>query len=201
MPTTVPAPRDRRPAGASTVDPLRAVAAAAARVQTWAASTDARRRTQRALLPLRRAGWDVTHDVRLPGVDLIDHLAAGPSGVYVLASKAWDGVVTVDHKGATITPRRGPGAAWTARGPHRLLPPAASAVVRVLSTAAGRPVPPPQAVVVVWAVFPERVTVCSGIVYVAGEHLVDWLVDQPPRPEFLPSQVAVGRDPGAPRGR
>ena len=34
----------------------------------------------------------------------------------------------VDQKGATITPGNDPGAAWTARGEHRFLPPAAAAV-------------------------------------------------------------------------
>jgi hypothetical protein len=172
-------------------------------VHAWAAATEARRRTELALHPLRRSGWDVAHDVRLPGLTRIDHLAAGPSGFYLLASRAWEGVVTVDHKGATITPPRDPWAAWTARGPHRELPPAASAAVRALSAATGRPFPVPRVVVVVWAAFPERVTAGAGIVYVAGEHLADWLVDQPARP--APALVGVPvrpRDPdGAPRSR
>lgn len=185
VPTTVPIPRADHPARARSLGPLRAVAATAARVQAWAEATDARRRTERVLHPLRDAGWDVAHDVRLPGVDRIDHLAAGPSGVYLLASKAWQGAVTVDHKGATITPGHDHGSAWTAHGPHRSLPPAAAAVVHALATATGRSFPAPRAVVVVWAPFAERVTVCGGISYVAGEHLVDWLVGQPARLEPL----------------
>jgi hypothetical protein len=181
MLTTVPALRDSRSVAATSLGSLRAVAAAAARVHTWAAAAEARRRTERALDPLRGTAWDVAHDIRLPGVDRIDHLAAGPSGVYLLASKAWHGVVTVDHKGATITPPREPGAAWTAYGPHRSLAPAASAVVRALSTATGRPFPPARAVVVVWAPFPEQVTLCAGIAYVAGDRLVEWLIEQPAR--------------------
>lgn len=185
MLTTFPASRDDRPAVARALPLplLRTVAAAAGRVQTWAASAEARCRTRRALQDLDRLDWQVAHDVRLPGVDHIDHIAAGPSGVYLFASRAWNGTVTVDHKGATITPERDPGAAWTARGPHRSLPPAASAVARALSAPGGRPVSAPRAVVVVWAPFPERVTVCAGISYVAGEHLVEWLAGQPARSE------------------
>lgn len=191
MPTTVPMPRVDRAAAARVSSSLRAVATAAARVQAWAEATDARHRTERALHPLRDDGWDVAHDVRLPGVDRIDHLAAGPSGMYLLASKSWQGVVTVDHKGATITPPRDQGSAWTARGPHRSLPPVAVTVVRALAAATGRSFPPPRAVVVVWAPFPEGVTVCAGVSYVAGEHLADWLAGQPartdsPRPGALP---------------
>ncbi|MGY1752109.1 nuclease-related domain-containing protein [Blastococcus sp. SYSU D01042] len=182
------------------MDPLRAVAAAAARVHTWAASTEARRRTQRLLNPLRDAGWDVTHDLRIPGIEPVDHLVAGPSGVYVLVSKAWHGVVTVDQKGATITPERDPGSAWTARGPHRSLPPAASAVARALAASGRRPVPAPQAVVVVWAPFPERAAGSGGLCYVAGEHLVEWLVGRPARPAptapaALPLPPAPARAP------
>ena len=185
MPTTV-SRRDLRPARAPAVGSLRAVAAAAARVHTWAASTEARRRTQHVLDPLRSSGWHVVHDVRLPGVQPIDHLMTGPGGVYLLMSTAWRGVVTVDQKGATITPERDPGSAWTARGPHRSLPPAASAVARALSAAAGGPVPAPQAVVVVWAPFPDRVAVCAGLSYVAGEHLVEWLAGRPGRSPSAP---------------
>ncbi|RBY84530.1 hypothetical protein DQ241_17805 [Blastococcus sp. TF02A-30] len=168
---------DRVDAGASSS--LRAIAAAAARVHAWAAGNEARRRTAHALRDVARTGWDVDHDVRLPGGQRIDHLVAGPSGLFLLASRAWQGVVTVDHKGATITPVHDPAAAWTARGAHRSLPATASTVVRALSTTTGGHLPPPRPVVVVWAVFPEQVTVCAGVSYVAGEHLVDWLVAQP----------------------
>ncbi len=198
MQTTVPAVRDHRSVAGTTADSLRAVGALAARVQAWAAATEGRRRTERALHLLRDAGWDVAHDVHLPGADRIDHLAAGPSGVYLLASKAWHGLVTVDHKGATITPEHDPASAWTARGPHRSLLPAASAVGRQLSAATGRPFPTPRVVVVVWAPFPDRVTVCGGLAYVAGEHLVDWLIGQPARPAPAPS-AHLRLPAGAPR--
>lgn len=202
MPTTVPMLLADRPAAAGVASSLRAVATAAARVHAWAEATEARHRTDRALHPLRGDGWDVVRDVRLPGVDRIDHLATGPSGVYLLASKAWQGVVTVDHKGATITPGHDRGSAWTAHGPHRSLPPAAAAVVHALAAAAGRPYPAPRAVVVVWAPFPEGVTVSAGVSYVAGEHLVDWLVGQPARTDFPgPAAAPRPREPRTARPR
>ena len=173
--------------------PLRVLSAAASHVHAWAARTEGRRRTHRALRLVEGAGWLVRHDLELPGGGRVD-LALGPSGTYVLDSKAWDGVVTVDLKGATITPRDRPSAAWTARGEHRAFPSAAARVVRALSAPAGAPVPIPRPVVVVWAAFPDRVTECGGVAYVAGDHLAEWLVDQPPRlgVERITAQPAGG---------
>jgi len=87
--------------------------------------------------------------------------------------------VTVDQKGATITPARDPDAAWTARGRHRSLAPTAAAVVHGLAAATGTWMPAPRAVVVVWAPFPDAVVVSGGVTYVAGLNLAGWLGDQP----------------------
>ena len=66
--------------------------------------------------PLAPSRLDHHDDLELPGAGNIDHLAVGSPGVFVLDSKVWNGVVTVDQDGATITPREDPGAAWLARG-------------------------------------------------------------------------------------
>src|SRR5215212_5319470 len=93
--TTVPAAIERRGRGARAISPLSVVAVTAARLHAWAADTEARRRTEEVLRPIGRAGWMVAHNVRLPDGGRIDHLAAGPSGVYLLVSRVWQGVVTV----------------------------------------------------------------------------------------------------------
>ena len=158
---------------------LRAVAALAAGVGSWAAAAEGRRRTEHALDILDRAQWRVWDRVALPGGGHVDHVIVGPSGVYVLASTSWHGVVTVDQKGATITPTGTPDTAWTARGQHRSLPPAAVAVVRSLNAANGTSFTAPRPVVVIWAPFPERIAVSGGVTYVAGEDLAGWLAGQP----------------------
>lgn len=163
-----------------TATPWGLVASAASIVQTWATEAAGRRRTQRTLRPLEDAGWRV-HAVELPGGGGFDHVVVGPSGVFVIASRSWDGLVTVDHKGATITAPDDPGAAWTARGQHRELPPAAAAVVRILAEATGCPLSAPRAVVAVWAEFPDGVAAAGGVSYVAGERLAPWLAEQPHR--------------------
>ena len=172
----------RRAGGARAIDSLQVLAAAAARIHRWAAATEGRRRTDRVLQSLDRGAWQVARDIRLQDGVHADHLLVGASGVYLLDSQAWQGLVTVDHKGATITPDGRPGASWTARGQHCSLAPAAAALGRTVS-AAGRRLPAPRAVVVIWARFPERLALSGGITYVAGEHLAEWLSDQPRRPD------------------
>lgn len=159
--------------------PLKAVASVATHIQDRAPHADGRRRTRRTLASLERSGWEVTHNVSVPSGSRVDHLLVGPCGVFILDSRAWNGVVTVDNKGATITPRNDPGAAWVAYGHHRALPPAAAAVVRSLAAVTGGPIGGVRAVVVVWATFPERVVASGSVTYVAGEHLVEWLSTQP----------------------
>ncbi|TQN37881.1 nuclease-like protein [Blastococcus colisei] len=177
--------------GTKPIDWLRLVSAAAAQIHDWAATTEGRRRTGLALQSLDREAWQVARHIRLPDGGHADHLASGPTGGYLLNSRAWHGVVTVDHKGATITPDRRPEAAWTARGQHCSLAPAAAALGRTAS-AAGSRLPAPRAVVVIWGTFPERLALSGGITYVAGDHLVEWLSGQTRRPHhrFLREPVS-----------
>jgi hypothetical protein len=172
-----------------TIHPLRTVAAAATEVQGWAVAAEGRRRTRRVLRSLDREAWRITQQIRLPDGGHADHLAIGPGAAYLLDSRAWHGVVTVDHKGATITPEGRPAAAWTARGQHCSLAPAAAALGRAVPT--DSPLPAPRAVVVVWAPFPEGLAVSGGITYIAGERLAAWLSDQPRRPAH-----EISRDDG-----
>ena len=123
-------------------------------------------------------GWTFTHDLELPGAGNIDHLAIGPPGVFVLDSKAWSGVVTVDQDGATITPRDDPEAAWLARGQRRVAARATARVTRALAAATGMTVPAARSVVVVWGSFLQRVAISGEVTYVAGGHLHDWLLGQ-----------------------
>ena len=147
-------------------------------VDRWRAGAAGERRTERALRPLQRVGWTITHDLDLPRAGNIDHLAVGPAGVFVLDSKAWSGVVSVDSDGATITPRDEPDAAWVARGQHGGAARTAARVSRAMAAAARVAAPAAQSVVVVWGTFPQRVAASGGVTYVAGEYLHDWLLSQ-----------------------
>jgi hypothetical protein len=149
-----------------------------AHIERWGIGAAGERRTERVLRPLQRVGWTIRHDLDLPGAGNIDHLAVGPAGVFVLDSKAWSGIVTVDQDGATITARDAPDSAWLARGEHRAATRTAARTARALAVAVGRTVPAAQSVIVVWGAFPQRVAVSGGVTYVAGEHVHDWLIGQ-----------------------
>ncbi len=63
-------------------------------VESWREGAEGERRAEKALKPLERDGWRVVHDVQ-NGHGNYDHVAIGPSGVYLLESKNLQGVVTV----------------------------------------------------------------------------------------------------------
>lgn len=148
-------------------------------IDNWAVGAAGERQTEKALRPLERVGWHLVHDLDRPGAGNVDHVAIGPGGVYVLDSKAWRGVITVDSRGATVTPRDNPEAAWTATGQQRALPRTATTVARALATATGRSLLAARAVVVIWAPFPQRHAACGSVDFVAGDHVADWLLGQP----------------------
>ena len=158
-------------------------------IQRWATGAEGERRTERALRPLERLGWHAVHDLDRAAGGNVDHLVIGSAGVFVLDSKVWGGLVSVDSRGATVTPRDHPEAAWTEIGRHRTLPSAATAVARALAAASGRALPAPRPVVVLWAPFPQRVATSGPVTYVSGQRLADWLLAQPR--QLHPEHVAA----------
>jgi hypothetical protein len=64
----------------------------------WQRGAQGERRTARLLDRLARDGFVVFHDLAVPDSDAnVDHLAIGPTGVFVIDSKQWTGSV---HQGA-----------------------------------------------------------------------------------------------------
>jgi hypothetical protein len=58
----------------------------------WRHGAQGERRTGRLLAPLERAGYQVFHDLAVPGSAAnVDHLVVGPTGVYVIDSKRYSG--------------------------------------------------------------------------------------------------------------
>jgi len=47
-------------------------------------------------------GYHVFHDLDLSGVGSLDHLVAGPSGIFVIETKFWSGVVTSDGRALLV---------------------------------------------------------------------------------------------------
>jgi hypothetical protein len=66
--------------------------------RTWQRGAAGERHTARLLDRLTRDGFVVFHDLAMPGSPAnVDHLAIGPTGVFVIDSKQWTGSV---HQGA-----------------------------------------------------------------------------------------------------
>jgi Nuclease-related domain len=62
--------------------------------RAWQRGASGERRTARLLDRLGRDGYQVFHDLAMPGSPAnIDHLVVGPSGVFVIDSKQWTGSV------------------------------------------------------------------------------------------------------------
>jgi hypothetical protein len=58
----------------------------------WRHGAQGERRTARLLAPLERHGYQVFHDLAVPGSAAnVDHLVVGPTGVYVIDSKRYRG--------------------------------------------------------------------------------------------------------------
>jgi hypothetical protein len=73
----------------------------------WRRGVEGERRTAQLLAPLRNLGWTVLHDRRIPGSAAnVDHLVVGPSGVWVVDSKLWQGRVKVMGDGRLWYGRR-----------------------------------------------------------------------------------------------
>ncbi|HET9420756.1 MAG TPA: nuclease-related domain-containing protein [Nocardioides sp.] len=64
----------------------------------WERGAAGERATAKALTSLPSDSWVVLHDVRWPGRPFanLDHVAIGPSGVFVIDSKNWSGSVRLD---------------------------------------------------------------------------------------------------------
>lgn len=102
----------------------------------WRKGARGERHTARILRRLEQHGYTVLHDRALPGSRAnIDHLIIGPSGVWVVDSKAW-------HPATRITRRRGQ--IWVGQRPaDRISAPLAyetRAVERALGCRLGAPV-------------------------------------------------------------
>lgn len=66
--------------------------------EAWATGAAGERKTASILARLERRGWIVLHDRRIPRSRAnIDHVAIGPTGVFVIETKQYTGKVVVDR--------------------------------------------------------------------------------------------------------
>jgi hypothetical protein len=148
------------------------------------------RRTASALARLGEVGWSVAHPIRRGHGDL-DHVAVGPGGTYVLASRHLHGVVEVRDGVPWLERRHDPPASTSLASIRPRVLSAAARLEKELAERCSAEVVV-QAVVVLWAEFPARVLEDGPCVFIDGEALAGWLEARPKllAPEQIPE---IGR--------
>ena len=144
-----------------------------AHIDQWLRGARGERKTERALRPLRRSGWDFTHDVDASRGNR-DHVAVGPGGVFLLETKRPDGAVSVDGDRLRVQRLDDPEQRYAIDRLGARVRAEAARLSEELAAATGRRCWV-QPVVVVWAPFAQRTLERNGVVYVHGEELVGWL--------------------------
>jgi hypothetical protein len=146
-------------------------------VETWREGAEGEQKAEKTLRPLERAGWQVVHDVQT-GHGNYDHIAVGPSGVYLLESKNLQGIVSVKGGVPHLARRHDPDKIAIF---DRVKPCALAGAARLMKEIERRTDHRiwVQAVVVFWSEFPEGFVKDGKCVFIEGSRLRDWLQSHP----------------------
>jgi hypothetical protein len=148
-------------------------------VEKWHEGAEGERKTARALGRLERKGWTVRHDVQRRYGNY-DHIAVGPSGVYLLETKNLQGVVEIRGGVPHLSRRYDPDAIERFTRMRSAALGAAAAIKDDIEHRCGE-CTWVQAVIVFWSDFPEQLTEYDHCVYIHGSRLRDWLRARPTR--------------------
>jgi hypothetical protein len=148
-------------------------------IERWMDGAQGEKWTEKRLRPLERDGWIVAHDLEAKFGN-VDHFIVGPGGVFLLDSKNWSGIVSIEDGIATVTPPDNPDAAWSWPRLPGALKRASFKNKEAIEKLTGVRVFV-QPVVVIWAPFEQRQVLSNGVVYVAGDFLETWLRSLPLR--------------------
>ncbi|MGE5135273.1 MAG: NERD domain-containing protein [Gemmatimonadota bacterium] len=134
--------------------------------------TSAQRRTRRRLRRLTPSGYLALHNRQIPGSDeVIDHLVAGPAGVFAIGSQRWDRRLPVraTHGGRLF---HGP---YPQAGRLRTACRAAEQASQLISAALGEPVAVRPAMVIYGPPVPWIVVKIAGVDVFSGRRLRRYL--------------------------
>jgi hypothetical protein len=155
------------------------------RIENWRTGFEGERRTARALAPLRRRGYVLLHD--LPDRRTseqnhkgnIDHVVISTAGVFLLDSKWLGGEASIDGDTIHVQMRDDDEDSYDL---SKLACGMRGCAVRLREDIAQQTdVRWVQPVVVFWNRFEARQVTSENVVFVHGEHLVDWLGEQSPQ--------------------
>lgn len=147
-------------------------------IDRWRRGSEAEKQTAKQLKPLLRAPyWTAVHDRAAPHGNR-DHIVIGPSNVYLLDTKAPGGIVSVHEGVMKVQRREDPNEIYEQRALAGHMKGAAFGLAEDLRQATGRR-PWVTPVVVIWAPFEQRILEDSGVAWVHGEALREWLSGRP----------------------
>lgn len=145
-----------------------------ARIQNWRWGSEAEVKTARQLQRLPAPEWRVWHDLRRANGTNVDHIVAGPPGIFVLDTKDLTGILDADGDKLVLHMKEDASARTSFDKQLAAARGLAVELNRLLSSHAriGMFVRP---VVVCWGSFPARRAESEGVVVVHGLELTKWL--------------------------
>jgi hypothetical protein len=155
-------------------------------VEKWHDGAEGERKTEKALRPLEKAGWTVVHDVQ-KRYGNYDHIAVGPTGVYLLETKNLRGIVSIRDGMPILNRRHDPDDAAMFQRVRPQALGAAASIKNDIQRRTGHCIWV-QAVIVFWPEFPEELVEDGPCVYIHGQRLRAWLAERPR--QLDPEQVA-----------
>jgi hypothetical protein len=146
-------------------------------IERWRQGAEGEKATARAVRRLVRAGWVLVHDIDT-GRGNIDHVLAGPPGVFLVESKQLAGSLSVSDGVLSVRWREDPTDGYENRwvaGRAR----ASAAQLHARLRADGVDVDWVQPVVVLWGTFEQGSLRSHGVDWVHGKKLAEGLESRP----------------------
>jgi len=122
--------------------------------------------------------WFVRHDIVLGSRANRDHVVVGPAGAFLMDSKNFLGIGSVESDGLRVRQVEDPTDGWTCEGLGSRMRAWGAELGESIRTATDVEVWV-QPVVVLWMDFPQKVLESGGVFYVEGKSLGEWLAGRP----------------------
>jgi hypothetical protein len=148
-------------------------------IENWHDGAEGERKTEKALTPLTRSGWNIVHDVQARYGNY-DHIPVGPAGIFLLETKNLAGIVELREGVPHLRRRLDPDAVSRL---DRIRPRALAAAANLKGDIQRRTGQRTwvQAVVVLWSEFPEGLVDDGRCIFVHGPRLHALLHGRPNR--------------------
>jgi len=147
-------------------------------VLKWRQGAEGERKTEKVLRRFERQGWVVEHDIQRDGRANLDHVARGPSGVFLLETKNLSGTITFEDGMLHARQFDDPDEVYRYRTLASRLRGQASELSARIRAETGRGAWV-SAVVVIWGHFPPGLVEHENVTYIAGDRLAGWLAALP----------------------